>query len=109
MADEVRSIASRPQSCITQIEQILSTLRADTYTIAEINDCGSQIASASEEQSMVTAKISQNIHSIEAMAQALLQNSLYPLESTQSLSAANQQLSAMVNKFKLTLSVTRLV
>ncbi|MCG9722955.1 hypothetical protein [Shewanella sp. Isolate7] len=50
---------------------------------------------------MVTAKISQNIHNIEAMAQALLQNGQYTLESTQSLSAANQQLSAMINKFKL--------
>ncbi|WP_428613192.1 methyl-accepting chemotaxis protein [Shewanella sp.] len=133
VADEVRSLASRTQSCTTQIEQILSTLRHDadtaeqvmletknschkvtqntarvtsnlgevTRSIAEINDLGSQIASASEEQSVVTAEISQNMHTIEAMAQALLQNGQYTLESTQSLSSANQQLSAMVSKFKL--------
>ncbi|MCG9754631.1 methyl-accepting chemotaxis protein [Shewanella insulae] len=133
VADEVRSLASRTQSCTTQIEQILATLRHDadtaeqqmletknscqqvtqntarvtsnlgavTGSITEINDLGGQIASASEQQSVVTAEISQNMHTIEAMAQTLLQNGQQTLESTQSLSAANQQLSAMVSKFKL--------
>lgn len=133
VADEVRSLASRTQSCTTQIEQILTTLRRDadtaeqlmletqnscqqvtqntarvtsnlgavTDSIAELNDLGGQIASASEQQSVVTAEISQNMHTIEAMAQTLLQNGQQTLESTQSLSAANQQLSAMVRKFKL--------
>ncbi|MCG9739650.1 methyl-accepting chemotaxis protein [Shewanella insulae] len=133
VADEVRSLASRTQSCTNQIEQILSTLRRDadtaekvmhettdschrvtqdtarvtsslgtvTGSITEINDLGSQIASASEQQSTVTAEISQNMHTIEAMAQELVQNGKDTVTSTRSLAAANQKLSAMVNKFKL--------
>ncbi|RTR34386.1 methyl-accepting chemotaxis protein [Shewanella atlantica] len=80
---------------------VTSSLDTMTGSIVEINDLGSQIATASEQQSAVTDEISRNMHTIEAMALELLQNGQQTALSTQNLSAANEQLNVLVSKFKL--------
>ncbi|QQX81309.1 methyl-accepting chemotaxis protein [Shewanella sp. KX20019] len=108
----LRSDASRAEkvmnetknSCQTVAENtslVTTSLDAMTDSIIEINDLGGQIATASEQQSTVTAEISRNMHAIEAMAVELLQNGQHTAQSTRNLSAANEQLSILVSKFKL--------
>lgn len=91
-------------SCQTVAENtslVTTSLDAMTDSIVEINDLGGQIATASEQQSTVTAEISRNMHAIEAMAVELLQNGQHTAQSTRNLAAANEQLSILVSKFKL--------
>ncbi|MGF1733228.1 methyl-accepting chemotaxis protein [Photobacterium kasasachensis] len=82
-------------------ERVSNSLDAMTGSIVEINDLSSQIATASEEQSSVTEEISRNMNNIREMVSALAQNGQATVDSTQSLSAANAQLGALVSKFKL--------
>ncbi len=89
------------QKVATNTSRVTSSLDVMTGSIVQINDLGSQIATASEQQSAVTDEISRNMHTIEAMALELLQNSQQTALSTQNLSAANEQLNVLVSKFKL--------
>ncbi|MCG7586341.1 methyl-accepting chemotaxis protein, partial [Photobacterium sp. OFAV2-7] len=82
-------------------ERVSNSLDAMTDSIVEINDLSSQIATASEEQSSVTEEVSRNMNNIREMVSALAQNGQATVDSTQSLSAANAQLGALVSKFKL--------
>jgi len=89
------------QKVAENTSRVTSSLDTMTGSIVEINDLGSQIATASEQQSAVTDEISRNMHTIEAMALELLQNGQQTALSTQNLSAANEQLNVLVSKFKL--------
>ena len=81
--------------------KVTDSLDSMTNFIVEINDLSSQIATASEEQSAVSEEVSRNMNNIHQMVQELTMNGQSSVESTQSLAAANAQLDALVNKFKL--------
>jgi methyl-accepting chemotaxis protein len=81
--------------------KVTDSLDSMTNFIVEINDLSSQIATASEEQSAVSEEVSRNMNNIHQMVQELTINGQSSVESTQSLAAANAQLDALVNKFKL--------
>ncbi|WP_299018430.1 methyl-accepting chemotaxis protein [uncultured Photobacterium sp.] len=81
--------------------KVSESLDAMTNSIVEINDLSLQIATASEEQSSVTEEVNRNMSNIQEMVYELTKNSQATVDSTQSLSAANAQLSALVSKFKL--------
>ncbi|WP_064607737.1 methyl-accepting chemotaxis protein [Photobacterium sp. J15] len=89
------------ESTAESTAKVSDSLDAMTSSIVEINDLSSQIATASEEQSSVTEEISRNMSNIREMVFELTQNSQATVDSTQNLSAANSQLSALVSKFKL--------
>ncbi len=82
--------------------RVATSLDSMTESIVVINDLSSQIATASEEQSSVTEEITRNMHTIQGMVQELTQNGQETKESTQNLAATNEQLAALVSKFKLT-------
>ncbi|MGF1758857.1 methyl-accepting chemotaxis protein [Photobacterium sagamiensis] len=82
-------------------EQVKDSLDTVTNSIIEINDLSTQIATASEEQSLVTEEVSRNTNNIREVVYELTQNGQATVDSTQSLAAANAQLGALVSKFKL--------
>lgn len=70
-------------------------------SIGEINDLSNQIATASEEQNSVTEEVTRNMNNIREMVLTLRDSGQETLVSTQNLSAANEQLTALVCKFKV--------
>jgi len=82
-------------------EKVTGSLDSMSNFIVEINDLSTQIAAASEEQSSVNEEVNSNMSNIHQMVQELTTNGQSSVESTQSLTTANAQLGALVNKFKL--------
>ena len=103
-ASAVEAMEVTKTSCERTAEnagRVSNSLDTMTDSIVEINDLSSQIATASEEQSSVTEEVSRNMNNIREMVYELTQNGQATVDSTQSLSAANAQLGALVSKFKL--------
>ena len=69
--------------------------------IIEINELSSHIATASAEQSTVAEDVTQNMISIQEMVVELNENGQKTIENTDNLSAINEQMSRLVNQFKL--------
>ncbi|MGF1725317.1 methyl-accepting chemotaxis protein [Photobacterium nomapromontoriensis] len=86
---------------VESAEQVKDSLEIVTNSIIEINDLSTQIATASEEQSLVTEEVSRNTNNIRDVVYELTQNGQATVDSTQNLAAANAQLDALVRKFKL--------
>jgi methyl-accepting chemotaxis protein len=72
-----------------------------TNVIVEINDLNMQIATAAEEQSVVSDEVSRNMSTIHQMVQELTENGQSTVDSTRNLATTNAQLNALVGKFKL--------
>ncbi|WP_435248140.1 methyl-accepting chemotaxis protein [Vibrio sp. nBUS_14] len=70
-------------------------------SITRINDLGLEIATAAEQQSVVTDEISRNMTTIQSMVHELTSNSTQTMENTQNLTQSNRQLSVLVDQFKL--------
>ncbi|RTR32191.1 methyl-accepting chemotaxis protein [Shewanella atlantica] len=89
------------QEAAEKTSRVTESLDIMSDSVVLINDLSSQIATASEEQSSVTEEINRNMCTIQATVQELSQNGVEAAESTQNLAAANEQLTALVSKFKL--------
>jgi len=89
------------QQAAEKTSRVTESLDIMSESIVLINDLSSQIATASEEQSSVTEEINRNMCTIQGTVQELTQNGVEAAESTQNLSAANEQLTVLVSKFKL--------
>ncbi len=89
------------QQAAEKTSRVTESLDIMSESIVLINDLSSQIATASEEQSSVTEEINRNMCTIQGTVQELTQNGVEAAESTHNLAAANEQLTALVSKFKL--------
>ncbi len=89
------------QEAAEKTSRVTESLDIMSDSVVVINDLSSQIATASEEQSSVTEEINRNMCTIQATVQELTQNGVEAAESTRNLAAANEQLTALVGKFKL--------
>ena len=82
-------------------ERVSASLTEMTAAIADINDLNSQIATAAEQQSVVTEEVSQNMNNIQAVVTDLSSSGETTLTSSQELAAANQQLTGLMQQFKV--------
>jgi methyl-accepting chemotaxis protein len=96
--DETKQSCEQVADNASRVAESLDTM---TESIVLINDLSTQIATASEEQSSVTEEITRNMHTIQSMVLELTENGKETTVSAQSLAAANEQLAALVSKFKL--------
>lgn len=91
-------------TCTNTVERtnaVESDLTTVVQSVAQINDLNNQIATAAEEQSVVSGEIAVNMTAIREMALKLSSNGKSTEEETMSLSKANSQLNQVVSKFKL--------
>jgi methyl-accepting chemotaxis protein len=77
------------------------SLDSMSTSVMQINDLGIQIATAAEEQSSVTEEINRNMTAIQSMVNQLTDNGNKTMDSTHNLASSNEQLVAIVGKFKL--------
>ena len=77
------------------------SLDSMTNSVMQINDLGIQIATAAEEQSSVTEEINRNMTMIQTMVAQLTENGEKTMDSTHTLASSNEQLVAIVGRFKL--------
>lgn len=82
-------------------ENVNESLDLMVSSIVRINDLGLEIATAAEQQNSVTEEVSRNMTTIQGMVDELTSNSSQTMASTVDLAQSNQQLSAIVRKFKL--------
>ncbi|MDF2156030.1 methyl-accepting chemotaxis protein [Vibrio sp. CAU 1672] len=81
--------------------RISSSLDEIATAVTGINDLNMQIATAAEQQNSVSEEISRNMTSIREIVTVLANNGEAATDETNNLAAANSQLKAVVNKFKL--------
>jgi methyl-accepting chemotaxis protein len=96
--DVTRSSCQRTAENTARVTDSLDKM---TDFIIHINDLSAQIATASEEQSVVTEEVNRNMNNISEMVKELTRSGQETLDSTQNLASANSQLDALVKKFKL--------
>jgi methyl-accepting chemotaxis protein len=81
--------------------RISANLDEITTAVTGVNDLNMQIATAAEQQSSASEEITRNMTSIREIVNVLASNGEATTDETNSLAAANSQLKAIVNKFKL--------
>ncbi len=100
----VKKMDETKQSCelvANNTARVTEGLDAMADSILEITDLSSQIATAAEEQSSVTEEINRNMVTIQGTVNELNENGQQAAASTQNLVDANDQLTALVGKFRL--------
>ncbi len=71
------------------------------HLVSEINNLSTQIATAAEEQSNVTHEVSRNMSAISGIVGELNATGRETVSQTENIAAVNNQLAAIVRKFKL--------
>lgn len=89
------------QASATATAQSTVSLDAMTVSIADINSLNTQIATAAEEQSVVTNEISRNMEAIQTMIAELDESGKATRLSTAQLAETKAQLVEVVEHFKL--------
>ncbi len=100
----VGSMATTKQRCLeaaTDTGEVANSLETMTSFISEINNLSTQIATATEEQRSVTQEVSRNMNAISQMAGELDSNGRQTMHDAEDLAKVNQQLMAIVNRFKV--------
>ncbi|KUI98329.1 hypothetical protein VRK_30300 [Vibrio sp. MEBiC08052] len=103
-ATVVSSMESTRNSCRITEESttvVVSSLDKVTSAVNEINDLSIQIATSAEEQSSVTEDINRSMVAIREVMHTINDNGDNTAETTRRLITINQQLLAIVNKFKI--------
>lgn len=91
----------RCQQTAETTENVNESLDLMANSVMRINDLGLEIATAAEQQSVVTEEVNRNMVAIQNMVEELTGNSAQSMESTGNLSSSNQQLASIVRQFKL--------
>lgn len=100
----VDSMESTMQRCKQTAEgagQVAQSIEAMTDFVSNINDLSTQIATAAEEQSSVTQELSRNMSAIHNIVGDLDKNGQQALTEAENIATVNQQLTAIVGRFKL--------
>ncbi|MGL6408048.1 methyl-accepting chemotaxis protein [Aeromonas veronii] len=104
VAEAVVAMEHTKQSCqaaTENTEQVTVGLDKMADAVVQINDLGTQIATAAEEQSRVTEEINRNMVTIRDMVNLLVDNGQNTEQSSASLLESNRQLVALVHRFKV--------
>ncbi|MCG9740127.1 methyl-accepting chemotaxis protein [Shewanella insulae] len=100
----IHSMEVTKQTCLetaSTTERVATDLDAIGGSVNQINDLNTQIATAAEEQSSVSAEITRNMSAICDMATELARSGESSRNETVNLATANQQLEQIVGQFKL--------
>lgn len=100
----VSEMAATQASCKLASEntaKVSISLTDMTNDIAKINDLNNQIATAAEQQNVVTEEVSQNMNNIQSVVIELSQSGQLTLSSSRQLASANQQMTSLIGQFKL--------
>ncbi|MFL9628845.1 methyl-accepting chemotaxis protein [Aeromonas jandaei] len=104
VAEAVVAMEHTKQSCqaaTENTEQVTGGLDKMADAVVQINDLGTQIATAAEEQSRVTEEINRNMVTIRDMVNLLVDNGQNTEQSSATLLESNRQLVALVRRFKV--------
>jgi len=92
---------SKVADCVNQSEEADKALETITHAVHEAFDRSSQIATAAEEQSVVTHEISENLESIVAIAEQTTSGSQQTAASSSEVARLSEELQQSVQEFKL--------
>jgi methyl-accepting chemotaxis protein len=81
--------------------EVSGSLDNMSASVIQIDDLGSQIATAAEEQSSVAEEVNRNMLAIQEIVTELVQSGRNNVEATESLAQSNQKLFQLVSQFKL--------
>jgi len=96
----VHSSKEKSQDSVQQAAKAGDALSTITQSISEINDMNTMIASAAEEQSLVTEEINKNIASIRISAEQTTQGASTNRASSEELNKLSVELQQLVAQFK---------
>ncbi len=91
----------KADECVTQSEKAEEALEVITKAVSEAFDRSSQIATATEEQCVVSSEISENLESIVAIAEQTTAGSQQTAASTSEVARLAEELQQSVQEFKL--------
>ncbi|MDH5361045.1 MAG: methyl-accepting chemotaxis protein, partial [Gammaproteobacteria bacterium] len=91
---------NKAESSVEQAAQAGESLNAITQAVTSINDMNQQIATASEEQTVVAEEVNRNIVSINAVAEEATEGSRQSANSSAELARLASELQNQVNLFK---------
>ena len=91
----------KASDCVNQSEEADKALEIITHAVHEAFDRSSQIATAAEEQSVVTHEISENLESIVAIAEQTTAGSQQTAASSREVARLSEELQQSVQEFKL--------
>ncbi|UGA55685.1 methyl-accepting chemotaxis protein [Vibrio sp. VB16] len=92
---------SRCQDTADGAGEVTVSLETMSNYVDDIHDLSTQIATAAEEQSCVTQELSKNMTSISEIVNELDNNGQRSLKDTEDVAEVNNQLVAIVNRFKI--------
>jgi methyl-accepting chemotaxis protein len=88
-------------NCVSQSEEADKALETITHAVHEAFDRSSQIATAAEEQSVVSQEISENLESIVAIAEETSAGAKQTADASGEVAQLAEELQASVQQFKL--------
>ena len=91
----------KANDCVSQSEESDKALEVITHAVHEAFDRSSQIATAAQEQSVVTHEISENLESIVAIAEQTTSGSKQMATSSSEVAKLSEELQQSVQEFKL--------
>ena len=92
---------SRCQDTADGAGEVAASLETMSNYVDDIHDLSTQIATAAEEQSCVTQELSKNMTSISEIVNELDNNGQRSLRDAEDVAEVNNQLVAIVNRFKI--------
>lgn len=89
------------ETSVDDVNQTAESLQAISDAIRNISDMATQIASAAEEQSLVTSDINENTESVREVSEQLAADALDAVEKAKELHDMANQLEQEISRFKL--------
>lgn len=89
------------QTTVRQAQEAGEALNAITHSVRSITDMNLQIASAAEEQSLVTSEITRNINNIHEVTEETAAASQKTSQSSQDLNRSSINLNRVVSLFRV--------
>lgn len=89
------------ETSVEDVNQTGTSLQAISHAIQQICDMATQIASAAEEQSLVTADINMNTEAVREVSDQLAEEALHFVQQAKSLHTMAQELNKEISRFKL--------
>lgn len=101
VVNSMETTKTRCQETAASSGEVAVSLETMATYVSEINNLSTQIATAAEEQSSVTQELSQNMSAINSIVVELRASGEQALHEAEDIAQINQQLVAIVNRFKV--------